>query len=104
MGWFWLVPTFHMTSGEDRPVHLKLSRKDLDFPLGAGSWITEVDVEMEWVREQPRDNVPNVEGATVGTETVTPLPSTSMEPPSQPETGAGVGEEKVLETAEAFDN
>lgn len=51
MGWFWFVPTFHMKPGGTSVVHLHLTRKELDFPLGAGSWILDVDVAMEWVSE-----------------------------------------------------
>lgn len=52
MGWFWFVPTFHMKPGGTDVVHLHLKRKELDFPLGAGSWILDVDVAMEWVSEE----------------------------------------------------
>ena len=55
MGWFWFIPAFHMppplsSSDEGTPstVHLKLTRKDIDFAIGAGSAIVDVDVEMEW--------------------------------------------------------
>lgn len=55
MGWFWFVPTFHMTpqssSSEIETVHLKLTKKELDFPLGAGAWIVDVDVSLQWVHE-----------------------------------------------------
>jgi phosphatidylinositol-3,4,5-trisphosphate 3-phosphatase/dual-specificity protein phosphatase PTEN len=62
MGWLWFVPTFHMP--QPPPSHgppssstittptkttFLLSRKDLDFPLGLGSAIIDVEIEMEWV-------------------------------------------------------
>ncbi|KAF8316846.1 hypothetical protein DL93DRAFT_2077655 [Clavulina sp. PMI_390] len=50
MGWFWFVPTFHMKSNEVNPVHLNLPKSAIDFPLGPGSWIVDVDVEMEWAK------------------------------------------------------
>lgn len=65
MGWFWFIPTFHMpqpppSSSPSSPVsppspstsqstHLVLTRKELDFPLGAGSALIDVDVSLEWV-------------------------------------------------------
>jgi phosphatidylinositol-3,4,5-trisphosphate 3-phosphatase and dual-specificity protein phosphatase PTEN len=56
MGWLWFVPAFHMPqplprTADDVPqsAHLRLSRKDVDFPLGLGSWIVDIDIEMAWV-------------------------------------------------------
>jgi len=56
MGWFWFIPTFHMpqpppraSDGTPQAVHFHLGRKDVDFPLGAGAWIVDIDVEMAWV-------------------------------------------------------
>lgn len=51
MGWFWFIPTFHMThprrsTGE--PTSFRLTRKEVDFPLGIGSHIVDVTVSMEW--------------------------------------------------------
>jgi phosphatidylinositol-3,4,5-trisphosphate 3-phosphatase/dual-specificity protein phosphatase PTEN len=70
MGWFWLIPAFHFAEGEGRK-KWKLTRKELDFPLGVGSDIVDVEVEMERVDE------------------------TLAEPParvSSPESRAGMGE------------
>ncbi|KAG6909919.1 hypothetical protein DXG01_014439 [Tephrocybe rancida] len=49
MGWLWLVPTFHMAPVSDGPTKLRLTRKELDFPLGLGSAIIDVEIEMEWL-------------------------------------------------------
>ncbi|KAF8899795.1 hypothetical protein CPB84DRAFT_1836771 [Gymnopilus junonius] len=58
MGWFWFIPTFHMpqpppSSSASLPSTTKakviLTRKDLDFALGIGSSIIDVEIEMEWV-------------------------------------------------------
>lgn len=65
MGWFWFIPTFHMpqpppfpspafsapspSPSSSQTMHLVLTRKELDFPLGAGSALIDVDVTLEWV-------------------------------------------------------
>jgi len=62
MGWLWFVPTFHMpqpphsrglsppsTTSTPTKTTFLLTRKDLDFPLGLGSAIIDVEIEMEWV-------------------------------------------------------
>lgn len=46
MGWFWFIPEFHFAEGERRK-KWKLTRKELDFPLGVGSDIIDVEIEME---------------------------------------------------------
>ncbi|CAA7268480.1 unnamed protein product [Cyclocybe aegerita] len=63
MGWLWFIPTFHMpqppptASTTPAPDSLKstlrLTRKELDFPLGLGSSIIDVETEMEWVVPAP---------------------------------------------------
>ncbi|CAA7268469.1 unnamed protein product [Cyclocybe aegerita] len=59
MGWLWFIPTFHMPqppptasttlAPESLKSTLRLTRKELDFPLGLGSSIIDVEMEMEWV-------------------------------------------------------
>jgi phosphatidylinositol-3,4,5-trisphosphate 3-phosphatase and dual-specificity protein phosphatase PTEN len=51
MGWFWFIPTFHMTHPRtvaSDPTVFRLTRKEIDFPLGVGSYIVDVTVAMEW--------------------------------------------------------
>ena len=60
LGWFWFIPVFHMPpppsdvirSGEDNksrvPTHVTLSRKEIDFPVGAGAALIDVDIVLEW--------------------------------------------------------
>ena len=48
MGWFWFVPTFHLKQNEPSTV-MRLGRKEVDFPLGPGEWIVDVEIGMEWV-------------------------------------------------------
>ncbi|KAG6873887.1 hypothetical protein C0995_009666 [Termitomyces sp. Mi166 len=49
MGWLWLIPTFHMTPASEGSTKLCLTRKELDFPLGLGKAIIDVEIEMEWL-------------------------------------------------------
>lgn len=56
MGWFWFVPTFHMppppnggSSTPPEPVKLTLTRKEIDFPLGIGSMLVDVEIPLEWI-------------------------------------------------------
>ncbi|KLO17639.1 hypothetical protein SCHPADRAFT_867729 [Schizopora paradoxa] len=65
LGWFWFIPTFHMlcpipstTSTKTEPTHFKLTRKEVDFPIGIGSHLVDVDVELEWIgRGEPNATV-----------------------------------------------
>jgi len=50
MGWFWFIPAFHFAQGEKRKKWM-LTRKELDFPLGVGGDIVDVEIEMERVDE-----------------------------------------------------
>jgi phosphatidylinositol-3,4,5-trisphosphate 3-phosphatase/dual-specificity protein phosphatase PTEN len=63
MGWFWFVPAFHFAEGERRK-KWKLTRKELDFPLGVGSDIIDVEIDMERVGEtlaEPPARVSSIE-------------------------------------------
>ncbi|KAK0503091.1 hypothetical protein EDD18DRAFT_1136342 [Armillaria luteobubalina] len=59
MGWMWFIPIFHMppppstSDSRDAPTvsTFRLARKDLDFPLGIGSSILDVEVALEWLSE-----------------------------------------------------
>ena len=51
MGWLWFIPTFHMMhlrSSRKDETTFRLSRKEVDFPLGIGSHIIDVTASMEW--------------------------------------------------------
>lgn len=51
MGWFWFIPTFHLPHPRDAahsPTELRLTRTEIDFPLGVGAHIVDVAVGMEW--------------------------------------------------------
>ncbi|KAG9104575.1 Telomerase protein component 1 [Ceratobasidium sp. 392] len=43
MGWIWFIPAFHMTDNATETT-IKLTRKELDFPLGVGAWIEGVEI------------------------------------------------------------
>jgi len=63
MGWLWCVPAFHFAEGEKRK-KWKLTRKELDFPLGVGSDIVDVEIDMERVGEtltEPPARVSSIE-------------------------------------------
>ena len=53
MGWFWFIPAFHMThsSVPSAGVVFHLTRAEVDFPLGIGANIVDIDVTMKWSLE-----------------------------------------------------
>ncbi|PBK77978.1 phosphatases II [Armillaria solidipes] len=65
MGWMWFIPIFHMppppstSDARDMPTvsTFRLTRKDLDFPLGIGSSILDVEVALEWLSESDAEAV-----------------------------------------------
>ncbi|KAF9652289.1 phosphatases II [Thelephora ganbajun] len=59
IGWFWFIPTFHFAEGKRRK-EWKLTKKELDFPLGLGSDIIDVEIEMERVDETPAEPLTRV--------------------------------------------
>lgn len=50
MGWLWFIPTFHM-SQEEPTTKFVLTRKEIDFPLGIGSGIIDVEIALEWLKD-----------------------------------------------------
>jgi phosphatidylinositol-3,4,5-trisphosphate 3-phosphatase/dual-specificity protein phosphatase PTEN len=59
-GWFWFIPAFHLPEQTLSPIHptthFLLRRKEVDFPLGVGEALIDIDIEMEWCSdptEQP---------------------------------------------------
>lgn len=56
MGWIWLIPAFHMpqpSSAQEgngaSSTTIRLTRKEIDFPIGLGAGIVDVEISMEWV-------------------------------------------------------
>ncbi|KAF5390012.1 hypothetical protein D9757_003807 [Collybiopsis confluens] len=89
MGWLWLIPTFHMPqpspnsdSSQPQPASLTtklvLTRKEVDFALGVGSSIIDVEISLEWLKEteveavqppaqqSPTDNETSPDAETAG--------------------------------------
>ncbi|KAG9048212.1 Telomerase protein component 1 [Tulasnella sp. UAMH 9824] len=61
-GWFWFIPAFHMPSRDSEaarsPTEFKLTRKEVDFPLGPGTWLIDVTLAMEWAGKEATAAVP----------------------------------------------
>lgn len=91
MGWLWFVPTFHMPqpppySDPPQPSNMSskfvLQRKELDFALGIGSSIIDVEISLEWLKETEVETVQPP--ARVNTEDEETAPEKVKEP-------AGIG-------------
>jgi len=64
MGWAWFIPAFHMpqpppscseftgSSTSSLKTVFLLKRDDIDFPLGVGKAIIDVEIGMEWIIPQ----------------------------------------------------
>jgi len=95
MGWLWFIPTFHMpqppptsafsATSPTGPTTLKstvtLMRKDIDFPLGIGSDIIDVEIEMEWVVPPPAPANADAPSATDPSAAKVPIDGEIVEPP-----------------------
>jgi phosphatidylinositol-3,4,5-trisphosphate 3-phosphatase/dual-specificity protein phosphatase PTEN len=59
MGWLWFIPTFHMPAGSEQPdkTKLVLTRKEIDFAIGVGSAIIDIEISMEWLKETDAERV-----------------------------------------------
>ncbi|KZV80696.1 phosphatases II [Exidia glandulosa HHB12029] len=65
LGWFWFIPIFHMTPGAPQTAHFVLERQEIDFSVGAGAWIVDVDVALDWVGDAPAEPAPKATDASV---------------------------------------
>ncbi|KAF9068857.1 hypothetical protein BDP27DRAFT_1383426 [Rhodocollybia butyracea] len=83
MGWLWFIPAFHMPQpppslggSQSQPssltTKLTLKRKEIDFALGVGGSIIDVEISLEWLKEseieavQPPARMDTSEEATIG--------------------------------------
>lgn len=60
MGWLWFIPLFHMPlslSSTQDTTRFLLTRKELDFPLGVGSAIVDVEISLEACEEAEAEMV-----------------------------------------------
>lgn len=48
----------HDSEAARSPTEFKLTRKEVDFPLGPGSWLIDVTLEMEWAGKEAAAVVP----------------------------------------------
>jgi len=79
------------------PIHLKLTRKEIDFPLGIGSWIVDLDIEMQWLPLNSKVSPParQTTADSMGGETSEPVPGGVL-------AGVGVGGvDNAVETVQA---
>ncbi|KAG1819373.1 hypothetical protein EV424DRAFT_1472640 [Suillus variegatus] len=68
MAWLWFIPAFHITP-ETRSSSFILPRDDLDFPIGIGKDIMDVELKMEWCQDEtdsPSSGVETVVASLAG--------------------------------------
>lgn len=51
MTWMWLIPSFHMAP-ETPSSSVVLAREELDFAIGIGKDILDVELKMEWCGDE----------------------------------------------------
>ncbi|KAK7042977.1 Telomerase protein component 1 [Paramarasmius palmivorus] len=90
MGWLWLVPSFHMPSDSKERTTLKLTRKEVDFPLGIGKDIVDVEIGFEWVITTKPDG----DGEQVSVQEAAPV-----EPPNREDALSPQGKGNILTSA-----
>ncbi|KAJ3782813.1 phosphatases II [Lentinula aff. detonsa] len=89
MGWLWFIPTFHMPqpppnsdTSQAQPSSMSskliLQRKELDFALGIGSSVIDVEIALEWLKENEVEAVQPP--ARVNTEDEETAPEKTKEP------------------------
>ncbi|KAG1730343.1 hypothetical protein EDB19DRAFT_1385553 [Suillus lakei] len=54
MTWLWVIPAFHIAP-ETPSSSLILARDELDFPIGIGKDIMDVELKMEWCQDEVND-------------------------------------------------
>jgi len=107
MGWIWLVPAFHLpypkttpndngnNSGTSTPTQstIHLTRKDVDFPIGLGAGIVDVELSFEWIT--PSD-VHQRAAAIASPEKRDEVANVLSEPLAHADTGSSMDEPTVM--------
>src|ERR1700691_4793415 len=59
MGWLWFIPVFHMPHppSAQGTTRFLLTRKEVDFPLGVGSALVDVEISLEACEEAEAEMV-----------------------------------------------
>lgn len=67
MGWLWFIPCFHLPQPPlptTSPVKFVLPRSEVDFPLGFGALLLDVEVTLGWTADESVPSlVPEAEAA-----------------------------------------
>jgi phosphatidylinositol-3,4,5-trisphosphate 3-phosphatase/dual-specificity protein phosphatase PTEN len=61
MGWLWIVPLFHLQQPPLRrreKTTLLLKRSDVDFPLGYGALLVDLELTLGWDVKPPDEELP----------------------------------------------
>lgn len=63
MGWMWFIPCFHLpqppSRNEEKTLY-KLIRSDIDFPLGFGATLIDVELVLGWDLETVEEEPPRL--------------------------------------------
>ncbi|KAJ3825816.1 phosphatases II [Lentinula raphanica] len=113
MGWLWFIPTFHMpkpppnsdlsqTQPSSLSSKLTLQRKELDFALGIGSSVIDIEISLEWLRETEVEAVQPP--ARVNTEDEERAPERAKEPGGLVEAMASGNVRGIVETKQAAED
>jgi phosphatidylinositol-3,4,5-trisphosphate 3-phosphatase/dual-specificity protein phosphatase PTEN len=55
MGWLWFIPCFHLPqppTPTTAPVKFVLPRSEIDFPLGLGALLLDVEITLGWSTDE----------------------------------------------------
>jgi phosphatidylinositol-3,4,5-trisphosphate 3-phosphatase and dual-specificity protein phosphatase PTEN len=61
MGWLWILPLFHLNqppSQKGEKTTIQFKRSDVDFPLGYGALLVDVELTLGWDLDTPDKDLP----------------------------------------------
>ncbi|CAG7850685.1 SubName: Full=Related to Phosphatidylinositol-3,4,5-trisphosphate 3-phosphatase PTEN {ECO:0000313/EMBL:CCA69709.1} [Serendipita indica DSM 11827] len=61
MGWMWFIPCFHLPQppiNDGAKTTIKLTRSDVDFPLGFGALLMDIELTLGWDMETTEEQLP----------------------------------------------